>query len=183
MPTDQLRKIASLAPPLYVMGGIAEDLLLRGNVVEGHRDLDMLVPVKHLGLAAEQLVSIGLAWVPHDDQPGRPWVFGANTSLPVEVWPCLTTASGEYFVVVPGSDGRHFRLELPSDTFLHAPREAGLKLHTVSPLALYRMRLASAQTRHEGMRSERDLAIAAKLRLAFLNDMTAVELTVTLEEL
>ena len=39
-----LRDLASLDPPVFVFGGIAEEALLDGAVSLSHGDLDVLIP-------------------------------------------------------------------------------------------------------------------------------------------
>jgi hypothetical protein len=180
---ELLGKIASLAPPLHLFGGVAEDILLGGTVKPGHRDLDLLVASENLAAAAEQLLAVGLTWEPNEDQPGRPWVFRSDGGLPVEVWPCVVNQE-VCTVIVPGKGGRRFRLSLPSDTFEYpATVLAGVTVHTVSPLALYLMRVASAWTRYEGERREGDLQVAATIRSALVSNCPESKLALVLEEL
>jgi len=101
----------------------------------------------------------------------------------VEVWPCVRLASG-FLLIVPGGGGRCFHLTLPADTFEYPPTTIqDLRVHTVSPKAIYLLRSASAATRHEGQRRERDLAVMRQLRARLLEGELESNLVLTLEEM
>jgi hypothetical protein len=166
----EFRLLTALKPPPCLIGGVAEEFLLHGVVRPGHQDVDILTTVQELETVAAQLLVQGFVWQPDDEQPGRPCVFRQDASIPFGVWTCVATLAGEYVILLPGREGRLFRLTLPANTFQHPLCHVeGHWLHTASPLALYRLRAASAQTRHEGAAREHDLAVMAQLRTAFRN--------------
>ena len=73
-----VREIASLDPPAYVFGGIAEELLLEGRISDSHADLDLLVPSEQGDQTQAQLTALGFSdfAVHHEPLPGRPLVLG-----------------------------------------------------------------------------------------------------------
>ncbi len=182
---DLLKKIASLTPPPFVMGGFAEDLLLDGRSDRPHKDLDLLTRRDQLDALLAQLTVLGVAqWqVRLADPAGRPLLLSGRAllegdGLEVEVYAAAAEPDGGYSFEVPaeGPAGRR-RLFLPRDTFEHpATSLADGFVHTVSPLALALMRATSAQTRHTGEKQARDLAMLARLRQTFLSSLSDEQL-------
>jgi hypothetical protein len=54
-----LRELASIDPPAFIFGGIAEDALLNGEIDSSHEDVDLLVPRDQLGISLKQLGALG----------------------------------------------------------------------------------------------------------------------------
>jgi hypothetical protein len=180
--SDVLKKIAGLTPPVFVMGGFAEDALLGLSLDRPHKDLDLLVPGGALEGVAAQLEAVGVGeWVVVlADLLGQPLILsghaaleasGPSGGLEVEIYVAISESAGGFSLEVPaqGPAGRR-RIFLPADTFDYpATPLAGLAIQTVSPLALCLLRAASAQTRHTGEKRATDLAMVARLRQAFLS--------------
>ena len=168
-----LRLLATVAPPLFVMGGFAEDALLVHRFTRQHADLDVLVLRSQLSRQLQQLKSLGLAGfeVAPEETPGRPLVLGTHVDhLHIEIWVSAQEPRGGYSFEVEGQPPpSRFRVFLPEDTFQYpATTVEGVALHTISPLALYQLRAISAMTRSVGDRRAVDLAMQEQLRQAFL---------------
>jgi hypothetical protein len=169
-----LKQIAALFPPLFIMGGFAEDALLYHRITRQHNDLDVLIVRSQLNQCLQQLKSLGLAEfeVSLEESPGRPAVLSARAdSLHLEIGVSDPAPGGGYHFVV--EDGQHpssrFRISLPEDTFQYpATTIGGVTIQTVSPLALYQLRAISALTRSVGEMRANDLAMQEKLRKTFL---------------
>jgi hypothetical protein len=174
---EWVKRIARLRPPVFIMGGFAEDALLGRGLDQPHQDLDLLVRREDLERFRAQMASGGVAeWaVALADPAGRPLLLQGHTpvesgGLEVEAYVAAREAGGGFSIEVPapGAAGR-LRLFLPPDTFDFPATAAGdVAIQTVSPLALCLLRAASAQTRHSGDKRNRDLAVLAQLRAAFL---------------
>ena len=170
---DVLKKMAGLTPPVFIMGGVAEDLLLGDELDRPHKDLDLLARRGELEELTAQLegMRLGPLQVVLADAAGGPLMLrGHAGSLELEIYVALPEPGG-FSVEVPaqGPAGR-LRIFQPADTFDYPPaRLDGYSIHTVSPLALAQMRAASAQTRYVADKRARDLAMLARLRAAFLS--------------
>ncbi len=192
---ELLRSIAGLTPPAFIMGGLAEDVLLGESLDRPHKDLDLLVRRDQLDQLLAQLASIGVGeWrVRLADTTGQPLLLsgrapledaGQAGGLEVEVYAAAAEPDGGFSFEVPaeGPAGRR-RLFLPPDTFDYpAARLASLSIHTLSPLALGLMRAASAQTRHTGEKRARDLAMLGRLRQTFLSGLSDEQLQPRIED-
>jgi len=56
-----LKQLAALSPPLFVMGGFAEDALLHHRITRQHGDLDVLIVRSQLNQRLQQLKPLGFA--------------------------------------------------------------------------------------------------------------------------
>jgi hypothetical protein len=167
-----LERLATLTPPLFLMGGFAEDVLLQ-DIQGEHADLDVLVVRLDLHRVLGPLSALGWRAAGGHDIPGEPQVLLASVGdPPVELWAC-DPAPGGYDLDLPGrAASSRYRVTLPEDVFEHpATTIDGITLQTVSPLALYQLRAVSAMTRSAGARLERDLRMKERLRGAFLRDV------------
>lgn len=180
---ELINTIAGLRPPVFIMGGLAEDMLLGQGLdqLQPHKDLDLLVRRDELERFRAQLAAAGVAeWeVVLGDRSGQPLMLsghaplednGPTGGLEVEAYIAAPEPDGGYSIEVPpqGPAGR-LRLFLPPDTFEFPVTPLnGLSFQTVSPLALALLRAASAQTRHTGEKRARDLAVLAQLRQRYL---------------
>jgi hypothetical protein len=170
------RRMAGLTPPLFVMGGFAEDALLHGRITQPRDDLDLLVERKGLETCLRQLASLGISALETQltASSGRPLCLRSRSPDPaIEIWLCELAPSGRYSLELPGSllgqasDAGRFRLLLPEDTFDSPPAALeGVSIQAVSPLALYLLRETSARTRGR----ESDRAVCAELKAGFLMD-------------
>jgi len=168
----------NLTPPLFVMGGFAEDALLHHCLTRQRKDLDLLVEREGLHLCIRQLESLGVASLEVDlaDSVGNPLCLRSQPPAPaVDVWVCKRQVNARYSLELPGelpgkpSDSGRFRLLLPPDTFEMPPTDIdGISIHVVSPLALYLLRETSARTRSKADGGTRDREICAALKQAFL---------------
>src|SRR3954453_1516560 len=102
-----IEQLASLDPPVFVFGGIAEDALLDGSMTRPHGDVDVLVARRTLDLHLEQLGSLGFSDfdVFFESPPGIPLVLGAaNGGLSVELGVFDELASGIASFVLPSEN-------------------------------------------------------------------------------
>ncbi len=177
-----LKCLATLSPPLFVMGGFAEDALLFHRITEQHADLDVLVMHQQLHWQLQQLTALGLTEsAPSlEETPKHPLILGARADSPhIEIWVSIPESSGGYSFEVDGHPpSSRYRIYLPEDTF-HYPATMieGIAIQTISPLALYHLRTISALTRHVGEKRAKDLTMQGQLRHTFLADQDERKLT------
>jgi len=183
-----LHRLATLSPPLFIMGGFAEDALLFHRITGQHGDLDVLVIRPQLTQHLQQLTALGLAesTTSLTEGSGQPLILGANVDVPhIELWVSTLEPTGGYSFDVEGqSPSNRFRIYLPEDTFHYpATMVEDIAIQTVSPLALYHLRAISAMTRHVGEKRAKDLAVQEQLRQMFLEDQDEQKLTPRLMKL
>jgi hypothetical protein len=97
--------MATLSPPLFIMGGFAEDALLYHRITRQHNDLDVLVVRSQLNQCLEQLKPLGFTEfeVYLEESPGRPFVLGADAdNLHIEIGIGNAEPSGSYSFEVDG---------------------------------------------------------------------------------
>ena len=180
-----LEQIARLRPPVFIMGGFAEELLLGDDLDRPHKDLDLLARRDELPALNAQLSALGLGPLPVvlADSDGQPLLLrGTTGGLELELYVARPEPAGYSFEVPAQGPAGRLRLFMPVDTFDYPAIERNeLTLHTVSPLALALMRASSAQTRHVGEKRARDLARLAQLRDAFLADRSPEQLQPRIE--
>ncbi len=168
-----IRDLSAVTPPLFVMGGFAEDALLFHRIMGQHADLDVLVIRHQLKPCLQQLEALGLVGLAADlvEVPGVPLVLDAGNDMPkIEVWVSASEPGGGYSFDAEGQPGpTRWRIFLPEDTFRYpATTIEGMAIQTVSPLALYQLRAISAMTRNSGEKRTKDLAMQERLLQAFL---------------
>jgi hypothetical protein len=75
-----LRDLASLDPPLFVFGGIAETVLLDRGLGPSHADVDILIRRDEFELRTGQLGELGFYdfAVYYEPRPTRPLVLGSS---------------------------------------------------------------------------------------------------------
>jgi hypothetical protein len=182
---EALHTLSALTPPVFLMGGCAEELLLGDDLDRPHKDLDLLAWLGELEqlleqLAARHLDSLEVVLADAASQPLL--VRGRLGGLEIEIYVARPEPDGFSFEVPAQGPAGRLRLFLPVDTFTYpATVRAGLALRTVSPLALAHMRAASARTRHAGDKQAHDLAMLARLRQTFLADYSAQHLQPRIE--
>jgi len=162
-------------PPVWVFGGIAEEALLEGSISQEHGDIDVLVDRNHVSEHMDSFQAIGYPpfQVLFEVVPGQPLVLGAERDgMPLEIGVFDTVgSSGDASFVLPTGDGL-IRIILPVDTFSHPDIEVGgMRVRTVSPLALYHMRVAFIQTGVFGPPRDKDVMTQARLRDSLLADV------------
>ena len=171
-----LERIANLFPPVFIMGGLAEDALLNHRITRQHSDIDVLTLRNQLNQCLEQFRSLGFPAfeVYLEESPGNPFVLGADANdLHIEIGVGnLDPTSGSYSFEVDGHvPSSRYRVFLPEDTLAYpATTLEGIKIHTISPLALYQMRAAFAVTGSFGEMSPNAIATQELLRKTFLAD-------------
>jgi hypothetical protein len=177
---ELLTRVAALEPPLYLMGRLAEDVLLHGALSRAYSDVDLLVPRAGLAMRHRQFAQVGLGPLTvqlkaRNDQPLA--LFAEVSGLVIDLWVADDGPAGAATLELPGTGPtQRFRLTLPADTFTYPPTTfAGQPVHTVSPAALAQLRATSARTRHTGDKQARDLAQLGALQTAFQLAAGAVE--------
>ena len=171
---EQLAALTALTPFVFIMGGLAEDVLLGDELDQPHKDLDLLARPGTLAALTGQLETVqsGEWQVVLAGVSGQPLMLrGQAGSLELEIYQALSEPDGFSIEVPPQGPAGRLRLFLPEDTFVYpATVLEGLAIQTVSPLSLALMRASSVQTRHaaDAGKRARDLAMLARLRAAFL---------------
>ena len=169
-----LGELASLEPPLFIFGGIAEEVLLDRAVSPLHGDVDVLIPRVQLELRTEQLGKVGFRdfAVYYEPLPGRPLVLGSSRGdLGLELNLVDHDETGRPFFVVGTEDGP-VAISVPKDLFEWPPTIiGGVPIHTLSPLALIQIRAGLTATGVFGPpRPDKDEARQARLIQAFFPD-------------
>jgi hypothetical protein len=170
-----LERIANLLPPVFIMGGFAEDALLNHRITRQHGDIDVLTMRNQLNQCLEQFKSLGFPAfeVYLEESPGNPFVLGADANdLHLEIGVGNVDPSGSYSFEVDGqAPSSRYRVFLPEDTLDYpATTLEGIPIHTISPLALYQMRAAFAVTGSFGEMSPNAVATQELLRKTFFAD-------------
>lgn len=172
--------LASVEPPVYIFGGLAEDALLDGSITRPHGDVDVLVGRATLEQHVAQLGSMGFTTfeVFFESQPGTPLVLGsANGDLAIELGVFDELQPGKASFVLPVRSGA-VRISLPDDALRHPLGSIdGVPIRTVSPLALYHLREAIIHTGVFGPPRDKDRAAQARLRQELLVDTPVAELS------
>lgn len=184
---ELLQRITNLIPPLFAMGGFAEDALLHRALTRPRADLDLLVERAGIDVCQRLLESCDVRVEPrHTDASGRPLCLAtARDEEPsVEVWICDALEDGCYSLELPGelpgksSQSGRFRLLLPPDTFRMRPSDLdGISIHSVSPRALYLLRETSARTRSKADGGVGDREVCRALKQAYLRGYSGEQLT------
>src|SRR6266849_768127 len=112
-----LQRLATLSPPLFVMGGFAEDALLFHRLTGQHADLDVLVMRHQLHRQLQQLTALGLAEsaTSLEEAPRHPLILAARVdSPPIEIWVSTPEPTGGYSLEVEGHPlSNRYRILLP----------------------------------------------------------------------
>ncbi len=167
-----LERIATLLPPVFIMGGFAEDALLNHRITRQHGDIDVLTLRSQLNQCLEQFKSLGFPEfeVYLEESPGNPFVLGADANdLHIEIGVSNVDPSGSYSFEVGGHlPSSRYRVFLPDDTLDYpATTLESIKIQTISPLALYQMRAAFAVTGSFGEMSPTAAATQEQLKKTF----------------
>jgi hypothetical protein len=179
---ELIARLAALEPPVFFMGGFAEDALLAGRVTRPHEDVDVIFPREQAPLHLDQL---GRTRVHGLGDLGR---GGAGRSLlplrqsgdlKVDLGVLDQENGGNWMRVhrlaftVEGEEApAGYRLRLPDDMFDQAAVELeGIPIRPISPLALYQIRAGVAERNSFGPLSERQIASMAELRERFFPEL------------
>jgi hypothetical protein len=143
---DLIGRLMVLDPPVFLFGGYAEDALLHGTVSRPHDDVDVFIWFDDLPVRIEQAQALGFDGIESrfEPSPGRPLVVGAaRGDLQLEL--CVGNCSdGRAYFDLPG-DGGLDRVWMPDDLVTYpAQRLDDIMVNTISPLALYQVRVALA---------------------------------------
>ena len=173
---DLIRRLMAIDPPVFLFGGFAEDALLHRAVSRPHDDVDVFVWRDDLPTRIEQIRALGFAdlEVRFESSPGRPLAVGAvRDGVDLEL--CIgDRTGGRSHFDLPASGGLD-RVWMPDDFAAYpAQRLDDLEVRTVSPRALYQVRMASAAV-FGGFRPKDEVSQAA-LRERFFAGMTDAEL-------
>ena len=179
-----VEQLASLEPPVFVFGGIAEDAILDGSITRPHGDVDVLVARAMLGRHLEQLGAFGFTDfdVLFESYPGVPLVLGAtHGGLSVELGVFDELEPGSASFVLPVQAGA-VRITLPADTLTFPVASIdGVPIRTISPLALYQLRQALIRTGAFGPARDKDRAVQARLREELLGNAPEADLSPRIE--
>ena len=159
---DLIAGLMVLDPPVFLFGGYAEDALLYGTVARPHDDVDVFVWRDDLPSRLDQVRALGFEGIESRFEPssGRPLVVGAaRGDLQLEL--CIgDRAGGRAHFDLPAEDGLG-RVWLPDDLVDYPMQHLDdLVVRTLSPLALYQVRMASASV-FGGFRPKDELSQAA----------------------
>lgn len=191
---DFLRRMSALDPPVWIMGGFAEDALLEGRVTRPHDDIDWAYPRSEHDLRLAQAHELGFArfetW--GESAPGVPFYLSADDGdLRLELG-VVDEEDGALWIKmhslafdIDGASPRvGYRVRLPEDSFEHPPGEIeGIAVRPVSPLCLYQLRLGIAGQGSFGELSEKQLGSMRRLKERFFPDRTDAELAPAIEPL
>jgi hypothetical protein len=191
---DLLRRMSALDPPVWIMGGYAEDALVAGTVTRPHDDVDWVYPRSEHDLRLAQARALGFVslevW--GESAPGAPfYLSGDDGDLRLELG-VLDEEDGALWLRVHSLafqiDGEPpragYRLRLPEDTFEYPVASIdGIPVRPVSPMCLYQMRLGIAGQGSVGELTEKQVASMRRLKERFFPDRTDDELAPRVEPL
>jgi hypothetical protein len=171
-----LRALASLDPPLFIFGGIAETVLLDGGLRPSHGDVDILIRRDEFELRTGQLGELGFHdfAVYYEPRPARPLVLGSSRDdVAVELNMLDHDAAGSPYFAVRTEEGP-VSISVPGDLFdWPATIIDGVPIRTLSPLALIQIRAGLTATRVFGpLRPGKDDVQQARLIEAFFPDVS-----------
>jgi hypothetical protein len=174
-----LEQFQSFRPPLFLMGGIAEDALLAGRFTRMHGDVDLLVERSHLEAVLRQLRPLGYAaWATKGETAdGEPFYLASRDApVPIEIGVLDRDELGDLFLEIARVDFKletgeapvGYRVYLPLDTYAHPPIALeGVPVRCISPLANYHLRAAIGSRGTFGPLRESDRAASKRLRAKF----------------
>jgi len=191
---DLLRRMATLDPPPVLIGGWAEDALLAGTATRPHEDVDWIFPRSEHALREGQARDLGFGgfetW--GEAAPGEPfYVYAENRDLKID-FGILDIAEGRPLLRIHRLmfevDGREppagYQIVLPHDLFEHEPASIdGIPVQTVTPLALYQIRVGIAGRGSFGALNEKQQTSMQRLRERFFPGRDEVELAPPIEPL
>jgi hypothetical protein len=184
----------SLDPPVWIMGGYAEDALFAGSVTRPHDDIDWVYRRSEHALRLAQAQELGFegfgVW--GESAPGEPFYLSADAGeLRLELG-VLDEEDGALWLKVYklafDLDGREppagYRVEMPADTFDHPPATLdGITVRPISPLALYQLRVGIAGQGSFGELGEKQLRSLRSLKERYFPDRSEDELRPRIEPL
>ena len=176
---ELLRELATIEPPLFVFGSIAEAALLDRRLDPSHGDVDLLTPRTGVEHRIERLGDLGFAPfdVYYEPRPGLPLVYGATRDdLALELSVLDYDSAGMPYFALP-TDAAVVAVAMPADLFEWPPTIVrGVRIHTLSPLALIQIRAGGMATGAFGPTRSQDTARQARLIEAFFPDSDPMSL-------
>jgi hypothetical protein len=174
-----LRELATIEPPLFVFGGVAEAVLLDRRLDLSHGDLDLLTPRTGVEHRIERLGDFGFAPfdVYYEPRPGLPLVYGATRDdLTLELSVLDYDSAGMPYFALP-ADAAIVAVAMPADLFEWPPTIIrGVRIHTLSPLALIQIRSGGMTTGAFGPTRPQDTTRQARLIETFFPDRNPTSL-------
>ena len=169
-----LAEIARFDPPLPILGGVAEDIVLHGDVVGDHGDIDVLVFRSELAatIAALQRIGFGATEVYFQEVRDMPLVLAIDKGTShLEIAVCEKDDAGDVYYVLRGEADGFNRIYLPSGA-LDQPivDVAGVPVRTLTPLALHHIREGLHSVRSFGGMRPKDVQARAAFEAAFFAD-------------
>jgi hypothetical protein len=192
---DLLARMAELDPPPHVMGGYAEDAVVGGTVSRPHDDVDWAVMRRDLPLRLEQMRGLGFGepetW--GEAAPGLPFYLYAarddGLSVDVAVFeevdghPTIDVGTLRFQVDGQKPPGG-FRVHLPADAFSYPTASVdGVPVRSLSPLALYQVRVGIASKGAFGELTEKQRRSLARLRETYFGALDDDDLMPLVEPL
>ena len=176
---ELIDRLSMVRPPAFVFGGYAEDALLAGRTTRPHGDVDVLVARVDLDAHLQRFAEWGFPSfeILFDVVPGSPLVYhAASGAIELELGVYDELVPGRPSFVLPDDD-RLTRVTLAVDSLTHPlGRIDDVPIRTISPLALYQMRLAIMRTGAFGPPRPKDAVAQDQLRTRLLAGMQAAEL-------
>jgi hypothetical protein len=178
--------IGAREPPMFIMGGFAEEALLHGKATRRHDDVDVLVNREDLFEYDRFFQTLGFRdyRVFLLDPLRRPTVLNCKANgISLEL--CIGDLDEDgafHFDVYGEPHDTHYRIYLPDDTFTYpAAQVDGVTIQTVSPLALYQLRAALGITQSFGPFRPKDIKSQRELKERFFADQSEEELRPRIE--
>lgn len=178
-----MRDALSWEPSLRIMGGFAEDALLHGRATRPHEDIDLVVLREHLDMVMDRAEAQGFGHPWHlriAMERSRPLVLGSVVDgVDLEIGVFERDEEGRVYWEKPTAEGAA-RLYFPEDAFeAPAVELEGVPVRTVSPLALYQIRVGLVDL-FGGMRGK-DVTAQRMLRERFFRGVPETELAPRIE--
>ena len=179
-----LRELAAIEPPLFVFGGVAEAALLDGRLDPSHGDVDLLTQRTEVDQSIARLGDLGFApfEVYYEPRHGLPLVYGSTRDdLALELSVLDYDSAGMPYFALP-TDGAVVAVALPADLFEWPPTiVSGVRIHTLSPLALVQIRSGGMSTGAFGPTRSQDTTRQARLAATFFpgSDPTSLDPRIT----
>lgn len=156
-----------------MFGGVAEAVLLSGRLDLSHGDLDLLTPRSQVEHRIQQLGEFGFApfEVLYEPRPGLPLVYGSTRDeLAVELSVLDYDSTGMPYFALP-ADAAVVAVAMPTSMFEWPPTiVGGVRIHTLSPLALIQIRAGGMTTGAFGPTRSQDTTRQARLIETFFPD-------------
>jgi hypothetical protein len=176
-----LASIGAREPPMFIMGGFAEEALLHGRATRRHDDVDVLVVRRDLMEYDRFFQTLGFRdyRVYLLDPYRRPTVLNCRANgISLEL--CigdLDEYGSFHFDIYGEPNDTHYRIYLPDDTFTcPAAQVDGVTIQTVSPLALYQLRAGLGITQSFGPFRPKDVKAQRELKEHFFAGQSEEEL-------